>query len=234
MDEKLIARGRVSTVHELTDGRVLRRAPGSDAEREAAVMRHAASFGVPVPRVLEARGGELVMDRVEGPTLAAELLAHPDRVEELAQVLAELHAMLDEVPPAPRAPWVVAEGASSVGAASEAAGLVHLDLHPLNVICSPAGPVLLDWTDASNGPRAADRASTWLVLACHELPPEVDSIAGARESLIEAFLAAAGRERSLPGLELAAERQLSQGLGASVHARIRELLAAEGVPVPGC
>lgn len=224
MDGDLIARGRASTVHDLGGGRLLRRAPGSDAEREAAVMRHAASFGVPVPRVLEANGSDLVMERVDGPTLAAELLARPQQLAELVQVLAGLHALLDEVPPAPGAPWV--------GAETGEVRLVHLDLHPLNVICSPSGPVLIDWTDAANGSRAMDRASTWLVLACHELPAEVEAIPGAREALVEAFLAAAGRERSRGGLEAAAARQLAQDLGERAHARMRALLASEGLAVP--
>lgn len=45
MDGGLIARGRASTVHDLGGGRLLRRAPGSDAEREAAARQLAQDLG---------------------------------------------------------------------------------------------------------------------------------------------------------------------------------------------
>ena len=43
--------------------------------------------------------------------------------------------------------------------------LVHLDLHPENVIISPSGPVVIDWTNARSGDAAQDVALTWLILA---------------------------------------------------------------------
>lgn len=36
--------------------------------------------------------------------------------------------------------------------------VVHLDLHPLNVIIGPKGPVVIDWTGASRFLARFDRA----------------------------------------------------------------------------
>ena len=44
--------------------------------------------------------------------------------------------------------------------------LLHLDLHPENVILTQRGPVVIDWPNAARGPGAADVAHTWVVLAC--------------------------------------------------------------------
>jgi aminoglycoside phosphotransferase (APT) family kinase protein len=45
------------------------------------------------------------------------------------------------------------------------ASLVHFDLHPDNVLMSPSGPVVIDWTNAHGGDPASDVAMTWLILA---------------------------------------------------------------------
>ncbi|MFC6342943.1 phosphotransferase, partial [Nocardioides hankookensis] len=42
--------------------------------------------------------------------------------------------------------------------------LVHLDLHPLNVIMADRGPVLIDWTNARVGRPGLDVAVTVLVM----------------------------------------------------------------------
>jgi aminoglycoside phosphotransferase (APT) family kinase protein len=47
---------------------------------------------------------------------------------------------------------------------------LHLDLHPDNVILSPAGPVLIDWQGAVAGPAAADIAHTWLLIRTSMIP----------------------------------------------------------------
>jgi len=38
-----------------------------------------------------------------------------------------------------------------------------MDLHPENVMLSPAGPVVIDWTNARAGDRALDVAMTWVI-----------------------------------------------------------------------
>jgi Ser/Thr protein kinase RdoA (MazF antagonist) len=36
--------------------------------------------------------------------------------------------------------------------------LLHLDLHPRNVLLSPRGPYVIDWANAARGPAALDPA----------------------------------------------------------------------------
>jgi aminoglycoside phosphotransferase (APT) family kinase protein len=49
-------------------------------------------------------------------------------------------------------------------------GVLHCDLHPDNVMVGPDGPVLIDWTRACAGDRAADLAQTWIIVADLGLP----------------------------------------------------------------
>jgi aminoglycoside phosphotransferase (APT) family kinase protein len=42
---------------------------------------------------------------------------------------------------------------------------MHLDFHPENVLVSPNGPIVIDWTNARRGEPAVDVAMTWVILA---------------------------------------------------------------------
>jgi tRNA A-37 threonylcarbamoyl transferase component Bud32 len=143
---KLLAQGRASEIFDLGDGRVLRRfKQGGDPQFEAGVMEHARRHGFPVPAVHEVRADSLVLERVEGPTMLAVIeLGH-------AAELARMHEQLHEIP-------------------YEGAVLLHLDLHPANVILSPAGPVVIDWTNAAVGDPALDVALVWVILTGSGLP----------------------------------------------------------------
>ena len=51
------------------------------------------------------------------------------------------------------------------------AALVHLDLHPLNVIMHPErGPVVIDWANASRGDNLFDVGVTYVLLTCPTMP----------------------------------------------------------------
>jgi len=70
------AAGREADVFALDGGRVLRRyRRGEDAAGEAEIMAYAAGLGFPVPEVYAADGPDLVMERLDGPTLAQALMA---------------------------------------------------------------------------------------------------------------------------------------------------------------
>ena len=48
--------------------------------------------------------------------------------------------------------------------------LVHLDLHPLNVMMTASGPVVIDWTNAARGDPLLDVAFTFILLTCPRVP----------------------------------------------------------------
>lgn len=159
----LVASGRDSEIFECGRGLVLRRSRNRRSmEKEAKVMGYAAQAGFPVPRVEEisADGSEVVMERIEGPTMFEALLRQPWMLRRHAAALAALHDRLHDIPGPPWLDPFLSGGGS----------LVHLDLHPLNVILSSKGPVVIDWTNAARGAGPADVALTWLVMMAAEIP----------------------------------------------------------------
>jgi aminoglycoside phosphotransferase (APT) family kinase protein len=188
---KLIASGRASEIFDLEDGRVLRRfKAGGDPVREARAMRHAANSGYPVPQVLEVLGDALVLERIDGPTMVEDVKRRPWRLRQHASLLAELHKRLHQIV----APTNLPE-------ASGGDRLLHLDLHPNNVILSPRGPVVLDWTNARRGDPALDIALTWIIAATS------GGLLG--RIFVRAFLAHFERAELLQALPAAAEWRLA-------------------------
>jgi Ser/Thr protein kinase RdoA (MazF antagonist) len=201
---ELIARGRDADVFALDGGTVLRRyRAGGDTVLEAAVMRHVAEHGYPVPRVYEAGGPDLVLERVPGPSLLTALVSGEVAVRTGAELLADLHVKLHAVPPRPGA----------------CQGVVHLDLHPDNVLLGPAGPVVIDWRNAVDGPPELDLAVTALIMALVASDPE-HPMAGSAAELLSAFAHLAdGDLRS--GLPRAMElRRADRNLSADEKARL--------------
>jgi aminoglycoside phosphotransferase (APT) family kinase protein len=151
----LLARGRAADVYALDRTRVLRRyRRPSCTPREVAVMERARADGYPVPRVHDLTETDLVMDRIEGPTMVDDMARRPWRLRQHARTLASLHHRLHDIP-APQ--WLD----TPLG---DGAVLIHLDLHPLNVILGPDGPVVIDWSNAARGDGNADVALTWLLI----------------------------------------------------------------------
>jgi aminoglycoside phosphotransferase (APT) family kinase protein len=188
--------GRDAEVFALGEDRVLRRyrdgSRGADgklktSEREAEIMRYVRSRGYPVPAVYEVSGPDMVMDRVDGPTMLKDLGRRPWMVWRHGRLLAALHRRLHAIPapdwlltyeshPAFTAPdrdaaWA---GLPPMAPSSTDAPrtLLHLDLHPDNVILSPRGPMVIDWRNTRRGDGAVDVASTWLIMATSQLPDE--------------------------------------------------------------
>jgi aminoglycoside phosphotransferase (APT) family kinase protein len=148
---ELLGTGRDADVFALDGDRVLRRnRDGRSSEREAALMARLADVGYPLPRIHSAVGPEIVMERIDGPTLGGELVTGSVSVADGAAVLADLHRSLHAVPWPDAAPGEC---------------LLHLDLHPLNVLMTASVPVLIDWTNARTGPPGLDVAVTVLVMA---------------------------------------------------------------------
>ncbi|GAA2720605.1 phosphotransferase [Cellulomonas aerilata] len=172
----LLAEGTTADLFLLDDDRVLRRyRERHDLSREVAIMRHLGAHGFPVPQVWAAEGLDLVMERVHGPTLLQGLVAEEITIPAGAQLLADLHHRLHAVPPP--------EG--------EEHAVVHLELHPGNVVLSEThGPVLLDWSHARTGPADLDVALTGVLIAEVAVDDDTEYTRGAR-AFLAAFLAAA-------------------------------------------
>jgi aminoglycoside phosphotransferase (APT) family kinase protein len=158
---QLIGSGRTADVYALGDSQVLRRyrAP-RDTKLEVAAMEHARSQGFPVPAAQALNATDIAMDRVEGPTMLADLGRRPWVAPARAATLAWLHERLHALAAPAWLPAPLGDGDS----------FLHLDLHPDNVIIGPRGPMVIDWPNAARGPAEADVAHTWIILACAAVP----------------------------------------------------------------
>ena len=173
----LVGAGRNADVYDVGGGRVLRRyRDGRDpaaVDREAQVMAHARTHGVPVPEVFEVVGSDIVMERVTGPTMLDVLGRRPWTLRRQARLLARLHETVHQAPPLPG--LRVAGGDEDL----DSQVLVHRDLHPMNVILTAAGPVIIDWEGSARGPARYDVAWTWVILASSEVQGAGLATAGA-------------------------------------------------------
>jgi aminoglycoside phosphotransferase (APT) family kinase protein len=187
---RLIAGGRSADVYEAGDGRVLRRyrdgRPAGRVAGEAEVMVHARAHGVPVPEVFDVAGGDIVMERADGPTMLTVLGRRPLAFRRQARLLARLHAVVHAVP---ALEWLPAPFGDGDGAQV----LLHRDLHPQNVILTADGPRIIDWEGAARGPAVADVAMTWVIVGFSDVAGLTSARIRAVQALFtRSFLAAAG------------------------------------------
>ncbi|MEU7073650.1 phosphotransferase [Streptomyces narbonensis] len=182
---KIIGQGRTADVYALDETRVLRRyRDGDDATREAGVMTRLAGHGYPVPAVVRAEGPDLVMERLAGPSLLDALLDGTYEPERAGHLIAELLTRLHGLP---------------------GSRLLHLDLHPGNVVLTAsAGPVVIDWQTAEEGPPGLDCAMSALILAEVAVSP-APYAPGARAAL--GALLSATHAPALPHLPTARTRR---------------------------
>lgn len=132
-----------------------------DAELAAS---SAAAAVVPVPRVLRRAevGGisAMLLERLPGQPMAEFVRGGLDLARAAGRACGGLHALLAQVP-APA-------GLRTVPGAVDKrpARVVHLDLHPFNVLGDASGAVtgVLDWANAAAGDPELDRARTWSIL----------------------------------------------------------------------
>ena len=186
---RLLASGRDADVFEAGSGKVLRRYRDAhmDAAPEAVVMRHVHARGYPVPMVYDVDGPDLVLGHIDGPTmlemLASGAMTPAEGAALMADLLGRLHAITapDDLP----APSRVAVERTDDDV------VIHLDLHPMNVMMAPGGPVVIDWCNARRGPAGLDRAVTALILAQVASGELADLGPGAR-AMFEALLGLLG------------------------------------------
>lgn len=233
MSGELLARGRAADVFDAGPGRVLRRyreGEGGDTTVEATAMEHARRHGYPVPAVYEANGRDLVMERLDGPTMIADLARRPWRVQRHGRSLAELHRRLHEIPAPDGLPWHLGRGDR----------LVHFDLHPDNVLLSERGPVVIDWSNSARGEPADDVALTWVIVATSQVPgPLPFRVLGSagRDLLVKAFLSGVDADAARERVPEIAKRRLETDphLLAPERRALERLASSRAVParVPG-
>jgi hypothetical protein len=116
----------------------------------------AAAARVPVPRVLGQIEGAVLLERVPGRPAGELAATDPERAEAAGRACGALHDRL--------------AGLAAPAGLREIPGrerkLLHLDLHPYNVLVDDAGEVtgVIDWTNAAAGDPRLDAARTWSIL----------------------------------------------------------------------
>jgi aminoglycoside phosphotransferase (APT) family kinase protein len=214
-----IAEGRDSEIFEHGPGTVLR-VPfdGRSLEAEARVMAHVHELGYPVPRVHDAGEGFLVMDRVDGRTMMDDAASHPWRLRSHGRTLARLHRDLHTI-----------DGPDWLPMELRAPGdrLLHRDLHPLNILMSADGPVVIDWANAARGDPAYDVADVWVLLATAEAPAsrlERPLIAIGRRILLRSFLGGVDRAAARAAIGAVVEHRANhRNHGETERAAMRKL-----------
>lgn len=158
-----------------------------DAAHEAQVARLVQATGVRCPQLLgcterDGRAG-ILYARVDGPSLARWLgLKRPWRIRAAARFLAQAHADLHSYH-APELPSLRETlrcnilDADMVPASTrdlamrtldlmpESDALCHGDLTTDNILLTPNGPIVIDWSEAAHGDPAADVARSLIHLA---------------------------------------------------------------------
>jgi Ser/Thr protein kinase RdoA (MazF antagonist) len=140
-------------------------------------MAHVGALGFPVPRVYSASGGDLVLERLTGPTMLQALGAGEITPVAAAELLAGLHARLHALPP--QMPGKPGDHP------------VHLDLHPANVMLEARGPVVIDWRNSGQGRPEFDVAVSALIVAQVAVDAAREEAALAA-AFLTAFLASVG------------------------------------------
>lgn len=173
---RLLGSGRRADVYELDEAWVLRRERegGGDAAGEGAVMEHVHAHGYPVPRVRPSGSRtDLVMERLSGPTMLQACLAGTLDVTEAGSVLARLLRHLHTIP--------------ALRSTDPAVRVLHLDLHPENVILTSDGPRVIDWSDTEEGDPALDWAASAVILA--QAAVADDALSAPARTMLTALLA---------------------------------------------
>jgi len=186
-------------VYALDEHTVLRRYERRDVpEFEVAVMRYARTKGYPVPDVRSVSGPDMILERIVGPTMQELLETDPSQLDRQIRTLSSLHERLHEIEAPP--------GLRAVG---EGGTLLHLDLHPKNVILGPAGPSVIDWANARSGHWADDVAQTIVVFWSALADPTFEGREGIVFHVVETFLASFDRNIVRAHIPAAVDRRVA-------------------------
>jgi aminoglycoside phosphotransferase (APT) family kinase protein len=187
----LLASGRDADIYEYGPGLVLRKSrDGRSLAKEAQIMNYLHRQGYPVPAIDQLIDGEsgLVMERIEGSSMVDAITAAPWSIRRQARTLAGLHQHLHELdapdffPPSPP---------------GGGGRILHLDLHPLNVMITKKRAVVIDWANVNVGDPLVDVALAWVLMAAGEVPSNrliAPFVKFGRAQLVSGFVSCFDRE----------------------------------------
>jgi Ser/Thr protein kinase RdoA (MazF antagonist) len=186
-----IARGRTAEVYAWKDGQVLKLFhawfPPSAVEDECRIARVVSDAGLPVPAVggIVQVGGRLGLayERVRGASMLDSLPSRPWTLRRSAGRLAELQVDMHRREAVLDLPSQISRLKEKIRAAEaldpglrekvlevlrempRGSQLCHGDFHPGNVLVTEAGPVVIDWMDATRGNPLSDVARSSLLMS---------------------------------------------------------------------
>ncbi len=231
-ERELIGAGRTADVYAWAPGWVLKLYhawwPLANIECEAAVGRAVQAAGVASPAVgdivtLDGRYG-LVYEHIAGPSMERVLDAEPQRLDQLARALAQLHAAMhrhtsgdlpaqrdllelhiDQASPVPLDGILKQKARRVLDTLPDGGQLCHGDFHPGNVLMAPDRPTAIDWENACLGSPLADVARTLLLLETAHLhvprdQPGGDLAAGIlrfKDQYLREYIAVTGADAAL-------------------------------------
>jgi aminoglycoside phosphotransferase (APT) family kinase protein len=191
-----IAHGATAEIYAWGDGKILKlfkeHTSRSTVEYEAHITNAVHAAGLPIPAMhsiveIGERYG-LVYDRVKGLLMVDLLKTKPWALLRLAEQLADLQVEIHKhtVPDLPSLRERLLRKIETKGRLTaslkktalaaldklpDGDQLCHGDFHPLNVMITAGGPVIIDWNDATCGHPSGDVARTALLLSSGEVPP---------------------------------------------------------------
>jgi aminoglycoside phosphotransferase (APT) family kinase protein len=216
---RVIGAGRSADIYDIGNGRIVRRfRTDYDAQPEADLMIYLAESGFPVPAVYDASGPDIVMERLDGQDMLARFGTHPWLARRFGRDLADLHNRLHEIDaPAGLRP-----------AFAPGDKVVHLDLHPGNVMLTSRGPVVIDWTNAGAGLPAADVAMAYATISTAEtdlIPMPLRAAVGPLRAAHLARFVASARHDPWPVMASSARYRMSDRNTRPSEARKLQRLA---------
>lgn len=247
----LVGNGRTAEVFAWGEDQILKlyrpEMPRDWVGYEAKIGRLVSEAGLAAPAVVEVVEVEgrlgIVYERIAGPSMLDALARQPwtlsRRARQFAELQAAMHACRRQELPAQRAGLIRAiEHAPALPEAPRQRALAalarlpdgdafcHGDYHPGNVIVSPHGPIVIDWTTASRGNPIADVARTVLMFRMAAVPPHMPAgqrllIQFLRARFLAAYLRAYRGRRACPDAELEA------WIPVLAAARLNERIAPE-------